>query len=575
MATMFAHTNFTWDNVTIAGSIYVSPNCSGVCESFHDYYLTDHPIPGTNFRALESWMKMDDLNPNLWYLLYPMGEKVFEKHHFPGCKVYHDEVDFHRLKCSSLEALQSVANSHEEVKYLMSLPTSLEFVDARHTLMLKFSRYTPDNPYRKYFQDRNLQTPAYPGVMVTDTGLDYSHCSFFDPARQVPVLGGFSSTAHSKILGILRGEYGDYIALNNAHGTATASLVNGAPCGEFEGGACQACKLAFLDIAIGDSSLIVPYHLKTISEDLHRNYGVRVHSMSWGDTSNGGRYTTLSYLIDDIAFSNPGLIHVAAAGNTGPAGRVIPPATAKNVISVGSVGSFSSVGPLLDGRPAPVLVYGGVDVYTAAARYPIVLQNHENFNSVDGTSFSAPVIGAMIAAMEPSFFSHYGYWPEFGDVQALVQVIAPPFTSFSGHYHTADLPLNTELCFSFSDSQLTYLSFAWLDVPSTRFPNPTEFRYAFVINDISLEMIPGNRVVYALITQKFNLSVVSLKEGTQPKVALHINRAGVSTCQGDGLLSQSELVYLRQESGIVASSASRLSPKILFTIILLSFLNLL
>lgn len=544
---LFSDVNFTWTNETVPGALYVSSHCPGICEEFNGFYLTPDPVAGHGFRALESWMKADELDFTKWYFLFTMPGVTLTSGSFPGCKVYHDEVDFYRLKCKTQESLDAVVGDHQKVKYLMSLPNSINFLDGREILRHRYSNYREDNPYRAYFPTRDLQTPVYPGVLVTDTGLDYFHCSFFDANQPVPVLGGFSTSAHAKILGYLKGEYGDYIAVTNAHGTSVSSLVNGRACGTFTGGSCTGCKLAFLDMSIGDSSLIVPYHLRTISEDLLANYNVRVHSMSWGDTSSGGRYNAVSYLIDDIGYRNKRLIHVCAAGNTGPEGRILPPATAKMCISVGAEASFSSVGPMLDGRPGPVLVYGGVAVRTAAARYPQSTQNHQNTVTVDGTSFSAPVVAAMIAAMIPGFTSHYGYDPEFSDILSIVQILPPPFTGYTDQYHTQSVSLNTELCFRWSSSTAMFLSFAWADPPTTNYPK-TFFRYAIFINDVAQEMLEGNRIIYYLVASEFNLTVVSLTSGEQPKVTLHITRETPSLCQGDGVVDAAVLTSIRDQN---------------------------
>ncbi len=111
------------------------------------------------------------------------------------------------------------------------------------------------------------------------------------------------------------------------------------------------------------------------------NAGARTHTNSWGSGGNSihGEYTSESQDVDDRAnyydrYYNgvEGLTILFAAGNDGPnSDTVSPPATAKNVVTVGmhqsrysgapdTIMSGSSRGPLDDGRIKPdVLAPGG------------------------------------------------------------------------------------------------------------------------------------------------------------------------------------------------------------------------
>ena len=119
------------------------------------------------------------------------------------------------------------------------------------------------------------------------------------------------------------------------------------------------------------------------------NAGARTHTNSWGSsaTSQQGKYNSETEDVDDRASyydryynGGEGLTILFAAGNDGPgSGTVSPPATAKNVLSVGnhknrgsgspdSVWSGSSRGPTEDGRIKPDLVAPGAYVRSCRAQ---------------------------------------------------------------------------------------------------------------------------------------------------------------------------------------------------------------
>lgn len=570
------HYLLVWDNIThsVENTKYITDMChSHDCISTdHGLHITEHVNTSRPFRRLEPWMKLNEINSDYWYLLYPVDNT--KKLTYPNCKVYIDEVDYHRLKCKTNESLLHVATDHN-TKWLLSLPPKLAFTDSilRDKLVDNYH-----NSIETLQTHRSLVTPEIPNVMVTDTGLDYSHCAFYDVNRPIPPLGGFSNTLHSKILGIVKGEYGDYIAVNNAHGTSTSSLIAGNACGSFAGGSSPNSKIAFIDMAIGDTQLIIPYHLKSITASLYTTFKTRVHSVSWGDPNSNGAYTTTSYLFDDIVTDYPELIVCTAAGNTGPNGLVIAPATAKNVISVGSTGSFSSRGPLLDGRSSPDVIYLGVGMTSAAAVYPQSLFGHSTTNTCTGTSCSTPSYCGFLPGLIQRFQAEYGYNPQFADISVIRQTVDFPYSSLTGHYHSNDIVLNSEFCLDTNSVQQKKIAIAWIDPKTTNWLSPLVFKYLVFVNDVPQIVSNANRQVFITSQQRLNFTIVSLKSGTQPKVAMHINIAGVTTCTGDGALSSETLSELRvpytsiQTSG-VSHHYRNVNPGIMtYVIILLSIL---
>ena len=119
------------------------------------------------------------------------------------------------------------------------------------------------------------------------------------------------------------------------------------------------------------------------------NAGARTHTNSWGSSaaSEQSKYNSETEDVDDRAnyfdryySGRDGLTILFAAGNDGPnSGTVSPPATAKNVISVGNhknrysgspdvMMSGSSRGPTEDGRIKPDLVAPGGYVRSCRAQ---------------------------------------------------------------------------------------------------------------------------------------------------------------------------------------------------------------
>lgn len=98
-----------------------------------------------------------------------------------------------------------------------------------------------------------------------------------------------------------------------------------------------------------------------------------------------------------------GIMVVCSAGNNGldPWKYIATPADAANVLTVGAVDytnnktGFSSVGPTADGRMKPNLCAPGVGIYS--------YNSDGNFQSSEGTSFSAPMISGFVAGMMQAF----------------------------------------------------------------------------------------------------------------------------------------------------------------------------
>lgn len=129
---------------------------------------------------------------------------------------------------------------------------------------------------------------------------------------------------------------------------------------------------------------------------------------NWDTCKNRGYYDIYSYLLDRLVRNHPYLVHVYAAGNyqsqCAKGGyRTVSsgPQSSKNAVVVGAVSytdqmtSFSSWGPVRDGRLKPEVCAVGSNVYST-------LPNN-NYGYYNGTSMACPGTSGTIALL----FEHY------------------------------------------------------------------------------------------------------------------------------------------------------------------------
>jgi hypothetical protein len=163
--------------------------------------------------------------------------------------------------------------------------------------------------------------------------------------------------------------------------------------------------------------------------DVAYQNGVRIHTNSWG----GGCVDIFGLCVDgctvpydsfardaDLAmWTYPDLLLLTSAGNAGgiclPPDSVSTPANAKSLISVGSVGhgaaadtpsSFSSPGPVHDGRLKPTLAAQGEFVVSAASDADPGTNNCTTC-SLDGTSMASPTAAGLAALVREYYTAGY------------------------------------------------------------------------------------------------------------------------------------------------------------------------
>lgn len=181
------------------------------------------------------------------------------------------------------------------------------------------------------------------------------------------------------------------------------------------------CKLGDFDFATAMDKAYNPPH------------DSRIHQNSWNYDNPAGDYVGAAIDVDNMVWNNKDFVVVFSAGNKGPdSNTIMPPATAKNCITVGSswtpsfdvspdsTTSFSSRGWTTDGRIKPeVVAPGGADPFTYNRQYIWGARAnttwagdsaHTNLTGMAGTSQAAPHISSACAMIRQYFKD--GFYPD-------------------------------------------------------------------------------------------------------------------------------------------------------------------
>lgn len=244
----------------------------------------------------------------------------------------------------------------------------------------------------------------------------------------------------------------------NGHGTHTAGSLagNGAMSGGLYRGVAFDAAI-FAQMWGGDFT----WGMEEVFDDGQDTAPHMIHSNSWGydkyadGTSCAGAYISACSTIDAYAWSHPEFLPVFSAGNSGNdtydeslggASTLTPPATAKNVLSVGAtmnthadapdmkmwktvfsrMASFSSQGPCLDGRIKPDVVAPGMSVISCrssveGAKYDWGTVD-ANYAYSAGTSMACP-LAAGSAALVRQFLSERAGFSGTPPSAALVKAV--------------------------------------------------------------------------------------------------------------------------------------------------------
>ena len=234
-------------------------------------------------------------------------------------------------------------------------------------------------------------------IAVMDTGVDMDHPDLFGRIAAINTQFGLDSSP---------------IDSNSGHGTHVAMTVLGDGTGDS------------IATGIAPEANLVMYALEhdptgvfgrqgsiydLLSDAELKTASVAVNA--WGLNGNYGAYTADSRSTDQYVSNNKFLLPIFSVGDNGGSGssKITAPGTAKNVLSIGSsvngsVSSYSSEGPTLDGRIKPDLVAPGDGICSARAEEAISVVgsvcgtgSHSNGRSMymqlSGTSQATAVAG--------------------------------------------------------------------------------------------------------------------------------------------------------------------------------------
>lgn len=150
--------------------------------------------------------------------------------------------------------------------------------------------------------------------------------------------------------------------------------------------------------------------------------GARIHSNSYGSAA-AGAYTGDCSIADRFLFDHEEMTIFFSAGNSGSAANTVgSPGTAKNVVTVGALGSanstsvafYSSRGPTDDGRAKPDVMAPGT--VTSASGDANHTSNNCTTTGMSGTSMATPATAGLSTLLR-QYFSE-GYYPTGGKVAA-------------------------------------------------------------------------------------------------------------------------------------------------------------
>ena len=241
---------------------------------------------------------------------------------------------------------------------------------------------------------------------LSDSGLDQDHGDFNNRVRGVYHNYGPDNSAADA---------------HSGHGTHVAGTMFGDGSGDTSTrGVAPNATFHFYQLEHDPSGQLARWgSLYDMFRDSHQK-NAHVQSNSWGAQSSWGQYTSDSRSADSFLNDYDDFLVLFAAGNEGSQGAqsIAPPATAKNVLTVGAsttgrpgtasagqVASFSSIGPTADGRIKPDLVAPGVQICSPRAEeaqnpagWSCSSARHSGttiplYMSADGTSSATPVVG--------------------------------------------------------------------------------------------------------------------------------------------------------------------------------------
>ena len=175
------------------------------------------------------------------------------------------------------------------------------------------------------------------------------------------------------------------------------------------------------------TNLPLPYPTSMRNAVLNQDITITSNSYGWGidgdncATNQPATYSGLTQALDQLVIDFPSLMHVYSAGNdqqTCPNPYYSTTWTHKNSLlvaatnQVGGIASFSSFGPMYDGRIAPTISGVGSNVYST--------EWDNEYGNKSGTSMSCPGVSGTIAQLYERYKQLHTFNPRADLIKALV-----------------------------------------------------------------------------------------------------------------------------------------------------------
>lgn len=319
-------------------------------------------------------------------------------------------------------------------------------------------------------------------IAITDTGLDRDHPDL-DQTRIAGVFTNFG----------LDPSFADS---NSGHGTHVAISVLGDGSGDSS------------STGIAPEANLVMYALEHDPTGVFGRQGsiydlladaeqrtARISVNAWGANGGFGEYTSDSRSVDTYVSDTGDLVPVFSVGDQGQSGNIAPPATAKNVISVGAsepsqqaVANFSSNGYTLDGRIKPDLVAPGVGICSGRAEEANNVNGltcgqgtHQNgaglYMSLSGSSQATAIAGGATALVRE-------YIREQGGISSpSASIVKATLINGAQDLGTADIPNSAE-------------GWGQIDLDNTIMPSHNGDSLATFMDD-GPDLNPGYSILYS------------------------------------------------------------------------------
>ncbi len=291
-------------------------------------------------------------------------------------------------------------------------------------------------------------------ITIFDSGLDYWSAFFQDPEDDPPGPSHIAVEAYTAEGGDLEEVSSENKPGGCTHGTNVATIIAGDlsiadnhPNGSYLmhyydwGGQTRGNIIDYFPVRLyvqdfgyteSDTCKLGNFNFPAAMNKAYDTYNSKIHQNSWNYESPAGDYVGAAIDIDNMVWNNKDFVVVFSAGNKGPdENTIMPPATAKNCISVGSswipsfdcspdsITSFSSRGWTSDGRIKPdVVAPGGTDPFDKNRQYIWGARAnttwagdsaHPNLLGMGGTSQAAPHISSACAMIRQYFKD--GFYP--------------------------------------------------------------------------------------------------------------------------------------------------------------------